>query len=74
MPYAYYKKLALGTLEKDGYLSLYFHPWEFADLSNYNIPTFIKRKSGTELLDKLNRLISDLKNEGEFSTIHSFLL
>ena len=73
-PYAYYKKTALKTLEKDGYLSLYFHPWEFTDLSKYNIPRFIKRKSGMELLNKLNRLIADLKDEGEFVTMHSFLL
>ncbi len=73
LPYAYYKKLALETLEKDGCLSLYFHPWEFADLSNYNIPTFIKRKSGIDLLNKLNRLVADLKNEAEFSTIQSFV-
>jgi len=52
---------------------LYFHPWEFADLSGFNIPSYIKKKSGTELLEKFNRLISDLKNEGEFSTIQSFL-
>ena len=73
-PYAYYKRLALGTLAKDGYLSLYFHPWEFADLNGFNIPSYIKKKSGTELLDKLNRLIIDLKNEGEFSTMSSLLL
>ena len=73
LPYAYYKKLALEALEKDGCLSLYFHPWEFTDLSKYNIPTFIKRKSGVELLNKLNKLVTDLKNEGEFSTIHLFL-
>ncbi len=73
LPYTYYKKLALDTLKKDGCLSLYFHPWEFTDLSNYSIPKFIKRKSGIELLNKLNRLVADLKNEGEFLTIHSFL-
>jgi peptidoglycan/xylan/chitin deacetylase (PgdA/CDA1 family) len=73
LPYAYFKRLALQAFEKDGYLSLYFHPWEFVDLSNYNLPTMIKRKSGSELLDKLKRLITDLKNEGEFTTIQSFL-
>ncbi len=73
LPYGYFKRLALQALEKDGYLSLYFHPWEFIDLSNYNLPSIIKRKSGIELLDKLKKLIADLKKEGEFSTINSFL-
>jgi len=72
-PYAYFKKIALQTLQKDGYLSLYFHPWEFVDLTNYNLPSIIKKKSGIELLEKLMRLIGDLKNEGEFSTINNFL-
>src|SRR5487761_1963558 len=73
LPYQYFKRLALQSLKKDGYLSLYFHPWEFTDLSKYEVPTIIKRKSGNELLEKLKRLITDLKKEGEFITIQSFL-
>jgi hypothetical protein len=73
LPYSYFKKLALQAFKKDGYLSLYFHCWEFVDLNNYSLPVIIKRKSGRQLLDKLKLLISDLKKEGEFTTIHSFL-
>ena len=73
LPYAYFKKLALQSLNKDGLLSLYFHPWEFIDLSSYALPLVIKRKSGNELLEKLHKLITDLENEGEFSTMHSYL-
>jgi len=72
-PYAYYKKIAIQTLRKDGYLSLYFHPWEFIDLSNYNVPYIIKRKSGTLMLEKIKILLADLKNEGDFITMISFL-
>jgi peptidoglycan/xylan/chitin deacetylase (PgdA/CDA1 family) len=72
-PYTYFKKIALQTLRVDGYLSLYFHPWEFSDLTNYSLPKIVKRKSGQVLLEKLKRLISDLKKEGEFMTIQSFL-
>lgn len=73
LPYAYYKKIALQSLKKDGYLSLYFHPWEFTLLNNYKIPLYIKRKSGTELFNLLKTLIGDLKKEGEFITVNSFL-
>ena len=73
LPYSYFKRLALEALKKDGYLSLYFHPWEFADLRDYNVPTFIKRKSGAELFEKLIRLTTDFKKEGEFSTVQSFI-
>jgi peptidoglycan/xylan/chitin deacetylase (PgdA/CDA1 family) len=72
-PYSYFKRISLQALRKDGYLSLYFHPWEFTDLTNYNLPAIVKRKSGNELLEKLKRLIADLKKEGEFSTVNSFL-
>ncbi|MDQ2719770.1 MAG: DUF3473 domain-containing protein [Bacteroidota bacterium] len=72
-PYTYFKRIALQTLKKDGYLSLYFHPWEFTDLSHYNLPGILKRKSGDELLKKLKRFIIDLKEEGNFMTINSFL-
>lgn len=73
LPYTYFRKIALQTLKKDGYLSLYFHPWEFTDLSSYNLPTIVKRQFGIELLTKLKRLIVDLKNEGNFITMNSFL-
>lgn len=72
-PFYYFKKIALQTLERDGYLSLYFHPWEFTDLAEYALPAMIKRKSGNELLEKLQRLISDLKLEGDFVSTQNFL-
>jgi hypothetical protein len=72
-PYLYYKRIALQSLKKDGYLSLYFHPWEFTDLTYYNLPFVIKRKSGIELMKKLKRFISDVRTEGEFVSIHTFL-
>lgn len=72
-PYSYFKRIAIQALKKDGYLSLYFHPWEFTDLSDYKLPNMVKRKSGKELLDKLTQLIGDLKNEGNFITMNSFL-
>lgn len=72
-PYVYFRNIALQTLKKDGYLSLYFHPWEFVDLSKGKLPRIVVRKSGQELLEKLMRLIKDLKNEGEFMTVNNFL-
>jgi peptidoglycan/xylan/chitin deacetylase (PgdA/CDA1 family) len=74
LPYFYYRKMALQSLKKDGYLCIYFHPWEFIDLSRYKIPAIIKRTSGNELLEKLNHLISDLKKDGDFIAINSFLV
>lgn len=73
IPYKVYKKLALETLKKDGYLSLYFHPWEFTDISKWKIPFYLKKHSQGQLTVKLNQLITDLKKEAEFETITNFL-
>lgn len=73
LPYTYFKSLAINALKKDGCLSLYFHPWEFVDLSGYDLPASAKGKSGPALLEKLKRFIADLKNEGDFTTIQSHL-
>ena len=72
-PYVVFKMLALQTLKKDGYLCLYFHPWEFTDIENYGLPGFTKKLNGEPLLQKLNRLVTDLKKEADFISMNSFV-
>ncbi|MCU0322369.1 MAG: polysaccharide deacetylase family protein [Chitinophagaceae bacterium] len=72
-PYWLFKKLAIQTLKKDGYICLYFHPWEFTAIHNYNLPNYIKKYCGTVLQDRLYQLIKDLQPYGEFSTVQSFI-
>jgi peptidoglycan/xylan/chitin deacetylase (PgdA/CDA1 family) len=72
-PYFLYKKLALDALKSYGYLNLYFHPWEFTDISKYKLPGYVKKDSGDKLIEKLHRLITDLDKEGFFETIDNFL-
>ncbi|TWF37471.1 polysaccharide deacetylase [Chitinophaga polysaccharea] len=72
-PYALFKRLAIQTLKKDGYLCLYFHPWEFVDLKDYNIPAYTKRHAGPVLQDRLSKLLKDLSAEGSFITMHNYL-
>jgi peptidoglycan/xylan/chitin deacetylase (PgdA/CDA1 family) len=71
-PYSFYVRIAKETLKKFGYLSLYFHPWEFTDLSQYNIPRYIKNPNGDVLLNRLSRLITDLEKSAHFITMSSF--
>ena len=73
LPYPVYKMLALRTLRKDGYLCLYFHPWEFLDLSSFPIPGYLRKVQGSQLLDRVSRLIRDLKTEGQFVSIQDYL-
>ena len=69
MPYNLFKQLAIQTLRKDGYLCLYFHPWEFTDIWEFEIPGYAKRWSGEKLQHRLYRLMRDLKAEGDFTTM-----
>ncbi|QIP12532.1 DUF3473 domain-containing protein [Spirosoma aureum] len=72
-PFAYYKQLCRQTLQADGFLNLYVHPWEFTDLSGYEkIPAYVRRHSREELLDRVEALLRYLKPQGEFSTMHEF--
>lgn len=72
-PLALYKTLCKQALQKDGYICLYFHPWEFVDLSEYAIPGYTRRYSKELLLDRLDELISYLLKYAEFSTISEYL-
>ena len=72
-PYTIYLRLALQTLRKDGYLSLYFHPWEFTNITAFGLPKYTTKGSDNELLDKLYRLLNDLNKQAEFVTMGDFI-
>ena len=72
-PFAYYKLLCRQTLAASGFLNLYVHPWEFTDLSAYEkIPTYVRRHSRDELLDRVESLLRYLKPFGDFATMDAF--
>lgn len=72
-PYRFFLHLTRRTLQRDGYVCLYFHPWELVDLSGYRIPGYTKKYAGKALQQRLLRLINDLKPECAFSTIEQYL-
>jgi peptidoglycan/xylan/chitin deacetylase (PgdA/CDA1 family) len=73
LPYSVFLKMALHTLKHDGFLSLYFHPWEFTDISSFKLPIYITRGSRGSLLHKIERLVKDLSNAGEFMSISDYI-
>lgn len=73
-PYNLFLNWTKNTLKKDGYVCLYFHPWEFVPIEAYGLPAYTRRDCGPKLLDKLDRLIKDLTSEGySFQTMDQFL-
>jgi peptidoglycan/xylan/chitin deacetylase (PgdA/CDA1 family) len=71
-PYALYQKWVLQTLKKDGYVSLYFHPWEFVDINRFGLPKYTTKGCEGRLLEKLHQLVQVLKKYGEFQTMQDF--
>ena len=57
--------MCIGAIKKDGYLNVYFHPWEFADLSapEVKLPSYIVRNSGIALINRLGDVIECFKQK-----------
>jgi len=75
-PLWFYQRACLSSMKKDHYLNLYFHPWEFTDLTlpEYKFPSFISKNSGTQMIDRFDQLILWMKKQRfSFSTISHFL-
>lgn len=72
-PLSLYIALADRAVKRDGYLNVYFHPWEFtADCSfgTYRLPFYIKRNSGEALVYRLSSVIVHFKERGDrFGTL-----
>lgn len=73
IPFPVFNLLASWTLWNDSYLNLYLHPWEFTDLSAYELPVFIKRVHGQKHLERLETLIISFKKKAEFMTLGDYV-
>ena len=75
LPPALYRCLARRALRHDGYLMLYFHPWEFMPLQGIEgLPRLVTRNSGRAAVERLDRLVEMLQRRGErFGTISEFV-
>ncbi|HZX73761.1 MAG TPA: polysaccharide deacetylase family protein [Cyclobacteriaceae bacterium] len=67
LPMWLYLLLCRWTLRHDRYLNLYFHPWEYVDLSSnkqFELPFYITKNSGEPLVSRLDKLIQHFKAKG----------
>jgi Polysaccharide deacetylase len=72
LPLPLYQAASRFTLCCDRYLSLYFHPWEFTDISAFQLPSYIKHRSGQPMLHRLERYLTWLKPQADFITYGNF--
>ena len=71
-PLGLFKKMSGWALQTDGYLNIFFHPWEFMNLKEWNLPAPVKYLSGRKLLSKLAAYMVWLKDRAEFVTCSVF--
>ena len=78
LPLFIYKILCNWTLGKDGYLNIYFHPWEFTELTDkkrFGFPSYISRNSGVKMEKRLENLILWMTNKNyKFIDFKTFLI
>jgi len=74
IPLSLFKTFSLWTLQEKGYLNIFFHPWEFANIQQYPIPRIAKAIDGLVLLQRLEAYISWLQSlEVKFCTLNDVL-
>lgn len=60
LPLSLYCALAGRTLKKDGYLNVYFHPWEFMPIgpkAKYNFPFYVTKNTDYKMVNRLGKFI-----------------
>ncbi len=77
LPMNILKWLSKRTYKKDGYLNLYFHPWEFTDLNQperFGFPKYVVKNTGTAFEDRISNFIGWAKEQGySFSRTDEFV-
>ena len=77
LPVWLYSYLCKITLKKDGYLNIYFHPWEFTNLNQkerFNFPSYVSKNTGEKMIERMDNLIVRmLANNSKFGTFKDLL-
>ncbi len=61
------------TLMYDKYINIFYHPWEFSDLTSYSLPRIIKKYDYKAMLKKLEDYLRYLQSlNASFITMHEF--
>ncbi len=75
--FSFYWNCCRQTIQKDGYLNLYYHPWEFVDYRNAGgaaFPGYITRHGGVAMLERTEKLLQKAQQHGcRFSTTYEWL-
>ena len=76
-PMTLYLFLVKSAIKRDGYLNVYFHPWEFTDLTDterFGFPGYVSKNSGTQMISRMDNFLNWLNLQHyQNSTIYDFV-
>ncbi|MDB5149215.1 MAG: polysaccharide deacetylase [Mucilaginibacter sp.] len=67
LPLSLLKLMSAAAHKKDGYLNLYFHPWEFTDLHDkekFGFPGYVSKNSGDAFANRIGNFIDWATDNG----------
>jgi peptidoglycan/xylan/chitin deacetylase (PgdA/CDA1 family) len=72
-----YRLLVKKAIKRDKYLNVYFHPWEFTDLSDqkrFGFPGYVSKNSGLQMVNRMDNFLAWLNKQNyKNSTIYDFV-
>lgn len=68
----YYCRQLQKCLDTYGYVNIYLHPWEFTDISDFSLPSYMTTNPD-KMKEKLIYLINHFKTQVRFTSIRSLL-
>ncbi len=66
-------KFLFNRIRQNGLFIFYIHPWEFADISNFELPAYIKKVDGEKLAEKFDLFMDYITTKGDFVTCSEYL-
>ncbi len=73
LPMPVVRAASAACLRRDGYLHLYWHPWELLDLRDSGLPRSMRRPDGDRMRDRLAAYVRWLGERSSFASISAFL-
>lgn len=76
LPLKIYIWLTKRTHKKDNYINVYFHPWEFVDITakEFGLPNYITNSTGSKMINRFKRYLEVLlKHKYQFCTFSQYI-
>lgn len=73
LPMGVVRDASARCLERDGLLNVFWHPWEFVDLSASGLPRYMRRPDGEAMCDRFSAYIEWLRARGAMRTFTAWM-